>query len=242
MAKWYRKILEIDPSLEKTTPIGFRLSQHDRYSLRRNILFAVCGVYGLLFCFIFFNSLRNRRFFDLRYFLKTAGIWGAATVIAELLVLFKDAVLSSGIALKFTTQNASDMNMGLPAVPLSFLDSSNAMLAGIVLVIGLLPVLLVILYASFKKRSSRIVAGMIAVLSAGALWTHFIILTSYDRILDPVAYIVQKRVWFSGELEKMLITDPQKVLRANPVVLKSGNQDLEEFLRVNYPEGLPSGK
>jgi len=54
----------------------------------------------------------------------------------------------------------------------------------------------------------------------------------------PNVAVTKSRVIFSGELEELLLKDPQKILRANPNLLKTKNSDIPLFIKTHFPNGL----
>ncbi len=242
MSKWYRMLLAIDPSLNATTPIGFRLGEYAHHVLRRNILFAVFFTYGVIIMLLFLRSFFAKGTFRPLYFLKRCVIYLVIFCALCIVVFALDAKWSSKAALSMTNSEAIRLATPKPIVPLSIIDSSAPLRAGVVIFLGFLPVFLVIVYTSYKRPYSRWVISGLILLTAASTWTHFLIITTFDDLLAPKAVIQKTRVWFKGEPEDLLLKDPGKVLRANPDFLKSDNDDLEEFLEKHYPNGLPLRK
>ena len=46
------------------------------------------------------------------------------------------------------------------------------------------------------------------------------------------------RLYLRDEPEDLLIRDLPKALRANPEMLKSDNEDLREFMKAHFPDGV----
>ena len=69
-------------------------------------------------------------------------------------------------------------------------------------------------------------------------WSHFILFKVFDPKLNKLATTSNSHIYFDGELEKMLVDHPDKVLKAKPTLFSSGNEDLNLFVKENKPELL----
>jgi hypothetical protein len=242
---WYAEAAAAQPSLVKETPVGFRLQEYSRISLRRNLLTVVFTVYGLTFLSILVRAVRYRRDFDARSFFKRCALFGvvfavlAVAVFAIDLRVFSksmDIVPVRGVLVKPVSTFVK------PFIPFSVVDPSAPARAALVLVLGFLPIAPAVFYTSFKKPYSRVMLSALLLVFCVSLWLHFFIAAGFDEYLKPKITVTGSRVIFSGEPEKLLLEDPSKALRACPGLLKGGNEDLEIFLGKHYPGGFPGVK
>jgi hypothetical protein len=87
---WYAEAAAAQPSLVKETPVGFRLQEYSRISLRRNLLTVVFTVYGLTFLSILVRAVRYRRDFDARSFFKRCALFGVVFAVLAVAVFAID--------------------------------------------------------------------------------------------------------------------------------------------------------
>jgi hypothetical protein len=57
--------------------------------------------------------------------------------------------------------------------------------------------------------------------------------------MSPIGIFTKWRIIYNGELEKLLVENPAKVLKANPGFMNEDNMDLRAFLKDNFPGGFP---
>jgi hypothetical protein len=242
-SRWYTKAAKADPFLLKETPIGFRLQEYSNIAKRRNLLSCVFVIYGLVLLIIGVRTIRCRCSFDIRYFFKRCAVFlgifivmACAAFVIDLQIFSKspDTIVERKPLIKPAS------SLVRPFIPLSVMDPSAQARAAIILLLGFLPLLLAIYYASFKKQYSRILLSIIVAAFCSSLWLHFTLVAGFDEYLKPRITVTGSRVLFSGEPEKLLLQDPARALRVNPGLLKSGNEDLVKFIDKHYPEGFPN--
>ncbi|MBN1127501.1 MAG: hypothetical protein JXA71_00840 [Chitinispirillaceae bacterium] len=239
---WYAKAADARPSLVNETPVGFRLQEFRNIARRKNILTGVFAMYGIVLLSLGVRAIRSRGTFDKRFFFRRCAVFLGVFIIMAYAVFAIDLHCfskSAGTVFNGKAHITPITTPVRPFIPLSAMDSSALLRAAMVLMLGFLPVALVVYYTSFKKRYSRILLSIIAVAFCSSLWLHFFISTGFDEYLKPKIMATGSRVLFGGEPEKLLLENPHKALRACPGLLKSGNEDLDKFLKQHYPEGFP---
>jgi hypothetical protein len=158
-------------------------------------------------------------------------------------VFYVDGPAAAKALLGLSDARALKLSIVKPVIPLSALDFSNAGLAATVLLLGFFPALFALCYASFRRPYSRLFLSGMVLIAAVCLWTHFYFTRAYNALETPRSYLMDNRLYICGEPEELLVKDPRKALRANPELLNSGNEDLNEFLEKHFPEGMKgSGK
>lgn len=241
-SRWYSRAAGANPSLAAETPIGFRLQEYSKIAKRKNLLAGIFAVYMFVLMTLVARTIRGRRTFDARYFLKRLLIFfGIFTAMAGL-VLALDLMLFSGSIDTFENQKAFIKPVTSPVrpfIPFCVMDPTAPGRAFVVFLAGFMPIAAAVFYTSFRKTFSRIFLSLVTLIFCASLWTHFFVITGFDASLKPKVTATGSRVLFSGEPEKLLLENPAKALRACPDLLKSGNEDLEKFIKEHYPEGLP---
>ena len=241
--RWYRKAAAVRPSLAKETPIGYRLQEYSRIALRRDLLTAVFAVYAFVLLAFILRFLRSRRTFDTRFFLKRCVLFlGVYAALAAAVFIVDIRIFSTLVRQKPLFAGEAIINPATafpkPLIPLSVCDPSNASRAAVILLLGFLPIALALLYVSFGKPFSRAFLSAMVFTFCVSLWLHFLIATGSDAFLATKIVVTKSRIVYRGELGKLLRRNPAKALRACPDLLKSGNDDLEKFIKKHYPEGL----
>ena len=242
---WYAKAAAAQPSYIQETPVGYRLQVYSKISLRKNLLAGAFSVYGFVVCVLALRAVRNRRAFDARYFIKRCAVFLGVFTALALVVFAIDLPLFSKSTGTFTEQKplvAPAFSFVRPFIPLSVIDSSAPARAALVFLLGFLPIVLAVFYTSFTKPYSRLFLSAMILIFCASLWLHFLITAGSDELLTSKVAVTGSRVVFSGEPEDLLLKNPGKALRANPDLLKSGNDDLEEFIGKHYPAGFPAAK
>jgi tetratricopeptide (TPR) repeat protein len=238
MIRWYRKAVAIDSTIEKETPIGYRMETGRKVLLRKSVLTGIYIIYCIIILIIIATIFRLKSLQG-KLFLRRLLIGVPAFIIIAAITLFLDFKISSGTIASALSK--SDVFFPKPIVPFSIFDSSCIKDLSIILLFGFLPVLLSILYTSFRNNHSRKLLFILLPLTIISTWSHYIINKVYDERLNKRAVITKSHIYFDGELEKLLPSNPQKVLKANPNLLKSNNKDLEIFIKENKPQ-LLNGK
>jgi hypothetical protein len=242
---WYEKAAAARPSLIKETPIGFRLKEYSNIAKRKNVLAGVFAVYVLVLLSLVVRVLRSRRTFDGRMFLgRSALFFGIFTVMACAVFVIDLHCFSKSAetVIEGKTHIRAVTTPVRPFIPFSVMDPSMPARALWILFAGYLPIATAVLYTSYQKRYSRLFLSIMTLLFCTSLWTHFIITAGFDRYLQPAITATDSRVIFSGEPEKLLLENPARALHSCPGLLKSGNEDLELFIKQHYPGGFPAGK
>ncbi|MBF0429705.1 MAG: hypothetical protein HQK83_00385 [Fibrobacteria bacterium] len=235
MRSWYKKAVMIDSSIAKNTPVGYRILRGEKFIMRDNTVYAAYGAYFIILCIIIFRIMRYRKNFDYFLFLKKTVLFLVLYGLASGLIGYLDAQTFLDTAVQLAVEEPQVVS---PAVPLSIFDNSFWPKGIWVLVLGFIPVLLIILYTSFKATSSFFALATIIFLSVTAIWGHLFIVYGYDEAMMPQHYFRTMRIYFDGELEKVLTENPQKAINANPGILNSDNIDLNMFLKNHFPNGL----
>jgi hypothetical protein len=132
----------------------------------------------------------------------------------------------------------ADVIVAKPIISFSVFDTSFVKGLIIILILGFLPILISVFSTSFKKQISRMWVIVILFLTVISTWSHFILFKVFDKQLNKLSATSNSHIYFDGELEKLLVDNPQKVLKAKPTLFSSGNQDLNLFVKENKPELL----
>jgi len=241
MAPWYRKALSLNPSIEKTTAIGSRLHEFAIAAIRSYILMAAYVIYGILACFLLARCVSGWGRFQWLSFFKRATLYLTLFCVVAGLVFLADIRMSERAAFTITTGELHRLwsdSLVKPFIPLSIIDARPWYRAAIILALGFLPIGIALFYTSYRKPYSRRGLFILVCLAILSTWTTFFVVTAFDGQLNPTAIIMKTRLWYKGEPETLLLQEPKKALRANPDLFKSDNEELREFLKKNYPEGL----
>ncbi len=116
-----------------------------------------------------------------------------------------------------------------PIAPFSVTDSTALSVLATLLALGLLPTVMALLYISVSRHVSLVILLLLITGTSAATWTHLILHATDERRRNR-AIISNGHLYFPGELETLLLENPQKVLLANPAVEQSENEDLKKFL------------
>ena len=238
METWYRRALAIDASLKKSTSIGFRLQGYSRIKLSRfgklAALLVLAGVLGV----ILVHGVMSYRLIDWRFCIRKLSVCLLIYCLLVGIVFWVDGLAAAKWLLSLSAPEAGKLSIVQPVIPLSMVDGSSAGRAAQILLFGFVPVLVAVFYTSFRRPRSRRFLSVIVLLAFGSLWTHFYFAQVYGPVQDGDGFVRHGRFYLRGEPEELLIRDLPKALRANPDLLKSDNDDLEEFMKVHYPDGV----
>jgi len=199
---------------------------------------------------VLIRLLCNLRLFEVRLFFRKIVIFTSIYVSLAIVVLWLDTFSFPHI---IQSVNAEHLKMNpttfpgalisptyglvLPLYPLGIKDSS---MIYVVLITGLLPVLVVVFYTSFRKAWNRWLLSVGIIVFSIALWLNFVVVYGTDVYSNSKMVLIKSRILFWGtEPEKLLIESPEKALRANPDMLKANNTDLKVFIEKNFPDGFP---
>jgi hypothetical protein len=238
MERWYGRAIAIDPSLRTTTSIGYQLRERSKVRLGRRGASISLAAFVALCSLVLFRGIRNRMTFDRGLFVRRCTFFVLLYGAVAALVLALDAGSASRWLLGLSAAETGAREMVPPVIPLSMIDGSQPGTAALLLLCGLLPILLAAFGAAFERGRSKALLGCVVIVAAASLWAHLY----FARVFGPAhqgrAFIRSGRVYVQGEPEELLLRDPHRALRANPDLLRSGNVDLEEFIKEHYPNGL----
>ncbi len=235
MMKWYRKVVAIDSMMARETPVGYRMGIGKKILLRKSIF---TGIY-LTYCFVLLIviiSLFKLKNFQWRLFSRRVVLSAPIFIVIAAITLLLDFKITSGSISSSLTN--SDVFFPKPIVAFSILDPSCIKDLIIVLLIGFLPIILSIFYTSFRNSHSKRLLFILLPLILISTWSHYFVNRIYDEKLNKRVVITKSHIYFDGELEELLIDNPQKILKANPNLLKSNNKDLDIFVKKNKPQLL----
>jgi tetratricopeptide (TPR) repeat protein len=236
MRRWYLKVLEKAPKLARSTPIGYRMGIAKRFIKRQNIQFSVYGLYIIILVFLIFRIVTGKGI-AVKSLFKRLGILFSIYLFLMFIAFFIDGRIIQNKIPEIMQDPVLKEIIVEPVVPFGILSISFLTLADI-LATGFLPVLFVLVFTAFKRPFSRpVLAGLTIILSL-ALWSHFGLRNIYNDFLETEGAFAGKRFLFPGELEFLLMESPEKVLKANPKLLKHENQDLKVFIKQQFPDGL----
>jgi tetratricopeptide (TPR) repeat protein len=238
MIRWYQKAAAIDSSIVKDTPIGYRMDLGKKVLLRKSILNGIYLLYCIILLMIIITLLRLK-YFQVKLFFRRILLSVPVFAIIAAVTLIIDFKITSG-SITSALDN-SDVFFPKPIVPFSVFDSSCKKDLSILLLLGFLPILLSIVYTSFRNNYFKKLLFILLPLTIISTWSHYIINKIYDEKFNKRATITRSHIYFDGELEKLLPGNPKKVFKANPDLLKSNNKDLEIFIKENKPQ-LLNGK
>lgn len=233
MIRWYRKAVASDSTIEKETPVGYRIELGKKVLFRKSILTVIYVVYGIIVLLVIIalfqlKKIKSRIFF--KRILFTLPIF----VIIAVFVLMLDFKMTSGSISSIL--NGSKVYFPKPHVVFSVSDFSCAKDFIFILLLGYVPILLSIFYTSFIIKNFKRLLYLVLPLTILSTWSHYLIGKVFDDKLNKLAVMTKSHLYFDGELEDLLTQNPQKILKANPDLLKSGNKDLEIFLKQNKPQ------
>jgi hypothetical protein len=107
------------------------------------------------------------------------------------------------------------------------------------LFVGFAPLLVGVYCTSFRGFRPRWLSVAATLASVLAVWiTLFFLRIEEDQKQYGWARITPARLYFDGELESVFRQYPEKVLHANPGILKSSNSDLKAFMDSYFPDGI----
>lgn len=235
MMKWYQKAAAIDSNIVTDTPIGYRMNIGKKVMLRQKLISIIYTIYAIIIILFLLSIFRSKGFqsvlFLRRIFIGLPVFFGIAAI-----TFFLDCAITSGTIEGILA--ASDMTVTKPIIFFSVFDTSFMKSLIIILIVGFLPILISILLTSFKKQISRILVIAILALTVISTWSHFILFKVFDKQLNKLSATSNSHIYFDGELEKLLVDNPKKVLKAQPALFFSGNEDLNQFIKEKKPELL----
>ena len=235
MMKWYRKAAAVDSNIVRDTPVGYRMNIGKKVMLRQKQIYAIYAVYVIIIILLLLSIYWSRDFRTALFLRRIIICIPVFLVIAVITLLFDFALTSGSIE---AVLSESDVSVPKPIIPFSVFDISFIKGLMIILILGSLPILISIFYTSFKKQISKILVIIIIFLTVVSTWSHFILLKVFDNKLNKRAATSNSHIYFDGELEKMLVDNPKKVLKTKPDLLSSGNKDLNHFIKEKKPELL----
>ncbi len=253
---WYKKAAKTDPALKNSTPVGYRLQEYFKIALRKWCVRAAFIMYMLLLAALVFRAVKSRYSFDMRFFAKWTLVFFCIFSVGSVVVFLTDARSFTKTGPKLLSPNAvssSDPSTSTlvlrpippivnPVIPFGIIDSSRPGRSLLVFLLGFVPVAFAVLYRSFRKPYSRLNLSVLVILAVVSIWGHFFAITVFDGMGNPINAVTKIRVLYSGEPEKLLLTNFPKALKANPDLLKSNNEDLSEFMENHYPNGFLHNK
>ena len=235
MMKWYRKAAAVDSNIVRDTPVGYRMNIGKKVMLRQKQIYAIYAVYVIIIILLLLSIYWSSDFRTALFLRRIIICIPVFLVIAVITLLFDFALTSGSIE---AVLSESDVSVPKPIIPFSVFDISFIKGLMIILILGSLPILISIFYTSFKKQISKILVIIIIFLTVVSTWSHFILLKVFDNKLNKRAATSNSHIYFDGELEKMLVDNPKKVLKTKPDLLSSGNKDLNHFIKEKKPELL----
>jgi len=235
MMKWYQKAAAIDSNIVRDTPVGYRMNIGEKVMLRQKLISIIYTIYAIIIILLLLSVFMSKGF-QPALFLRRIVIGLLSFLVIAVITFLLDFALTSGSI--ETILAGSEVTLPKPIIPFSVFDSSFIKGLIIILILGFLPILISIFYTSFKKHISKILIIIISFLTVVSTWSHFILFEVFDTKLNKRAATSNSHIYFDGELEKMLVDNPQKVLKAKPALFSSGNQDLNLFVKENKPELL----
>ncbi len=252
--RWYVRVANEDLEKAKGTPIAYRLEKYRSIGLRANLMLLTYGMFGLVFIIVLVGLVGSKGAFEGMLFLRRLLIFLGVYIISAAAVFAADAWFFHSSGARFVSDESecgcSDDERTVasvkpvpafvrPTVPLSFIDTCNALPAARAVVLGFIPIAVCCFFFSFRGKAGKTVSLLVAVSSALAVWSWFFLTSVFDPALESRAALTPARVIFRGELEKIILENPHKVLRANPNLLKTKNVDLPIFIKTHFPENFP---
>lgn len=238
MRTWYRKVVSLDSTLARETPIGYRLQEGGKRIMGDNLRILFIGVYVAVALVLLTRVIRAWGTFDGIFFVTSLGIFMAAYAAMVTIVFAVDARLFPQLADSLKRGVEYPVPLTRPVIPFTVMDTSILLTAALVCGLGLLPIVLAAFYASFRKPFSRLLLLTLVLLTAVSGWGHFFLCRAYDEFMHPTAIVSHGRVILDGELETLLVEDPRKVLVADPDFTEAENTDLDIFIEEHLPDGL----
>ncbi|OGJ89799.1 MAG: hypothetical protein A2268_07400 [Candidatus Raymondbacteria bacterium RifOxyA12_full_50_37] len=240
MKRWYLKVLQTDPSLRKTTPIGYRLTIGDSHIKRTTILYLFYASY-LFLGFFLLRRIRSGGGIDTAFLFKRFSLFALALLLFGIVLFLADLILFKRTIGELLKQESFALRFTDPVVPLSFLDVVPRILLIKIFCIGLAPLLFATLCSATNKSRSRLTGSAALLVFTAVLWGHFTVASFYNEYLYNDGIILKSRYLYSGEIESLLMNDLDKVIKANPdFFFKSKNSDLRVFIRKNFSEEMRS--
>jgi len=228
MIQWYRKAVALNSAVCKNTPIEFRMEIGKKVLLRQNLIYALYAVYVTIIALSIFSIYRSKDF-QPAIFIRRLLIVIPFFILGSVIVFLLDFAITSG-SIAATIKN-SGVVVPEPIVSFSIFDFSCLKPFVTIITLGLMPVLMALFYGSFTNRMTKSIIAVILALTVVSTWSHFILLNAFDKKFEKRLVTTNTHFFLKGELEDMLVDNPGKVLKANPSLLSSGNDDLEEFIR-----------
>ena len=232
MIQWYVKAVSIDSTVAKETPVGYRIAMGRKILLRKRLITITYLIYGILLLALVFLFYRFRPFCVSRFLRKALIVIPLFLVIGTVTLFFDFAVTAGGITKSL--ENAT-LYFARPIVAFSVLDVSCLSDLGIIVLLGMLPVLVSLVFTSFEHKTAKKALFVMLPILIVSTWGHYILYRVYDDKMLKQAVMTRAHIYFDGELETMLMENPEKVMRANPQLFKSNNSDLDIFVRENKP-------
>jgi hypothetical protein len=239
MKKWYSKAVVIDPALYDLTLIRYRLEIYAHLQMKQGFL-ATAAVLG---CFVFFLMMFlatvKRGSFDVRYFFGKLAVFTVIFGICSVGVVSTDVQQARHLFHEQGSSEAIKRGVTEPVVVLSMLDSLFIKKGVWLLFVGFAPLLVGVYCTSFRGFRPRWLSVAATLASVLAVWiTLFFLRIEEDQKQYGWARITPARLYFDGELESVFRQYPEKVLHANPGILKSSNSDLKAFMDSYFPDGI----
>ncbi len=235
MTKWYRKAAAVDSSIVKDTPVGYRMNIGKKVMLRQKLIYTIYIIYAIIIILLLLSIYRSRDF-RAALFLRRVFICIPVFFIIAVITFLLDFALTSGSI--EAVLGKPDAIVPKPIIPFSVFDLSFMKGIIIILILGFLPILISIFNTSYKKQISKIFIIIVIFLTVVSTWCHFTLFMVFDNKLNKRAATSNTHIYFDGELERMLIDNPKKVLKAKPALFSSGNKDLNHFIKEKAPELL----
>jgi hypothetical protein len=239
MRRWYREVLAIDSSLARQTPIGYRIEVADKRIIRENLHVLFLLLYLMIGLYLLGRISRSWRTFDITSAGRSLGICLVLYALVVVAVYLIDSRLFPTTLSSVTYSGEFEYPLTKPIVAFGALDRDFSPESALMLVVGFAPVLLAVVYTSFRRGYSRPVLLAMVLLTACTAWSHFVVATAFDAAMSPSAIFNRGRLYYNGELEELLLENPRKVLRANPELMDADNVDLRIFVDEHFPDGLP---
>ena len=235
MMQWYRKTAAVDSNIVRNTPIGYRMNIGKKVMFRQKLIHAIYAGYVIIIILLLLSIYRHRDFRAV-HFLRRIIICVPVFLVIAVITFLLDFALTSGSIEVVLSE--SDLGVPKPIIPFSVFDISFIKGLMIILILGSLPILIAVFYTSFKKQISKLLVIIVLFLTVVSTWSHFILVEVFDTQLNKRAATSNSHIYFDGELEKMLVDNPKKVLKAKPALFSSGNEDLNHFVKEKKPELL----
>lgn len=235
MIRWYQKALKIDSTIAKETSLGYRMERGKNILLRRSILRGIYIMYGIVLLIFITTLFRLNKFHGTLFFRRIVLAVPIFIIIAVVTLLLDFKITSGAIVSTLVSAKVSSVE---PIVAFTVLDLSCIKEIKIIFLLGFLPILLSIVYTSFKNNYFNKLLFILLPLTILSTWSHYIINRVYDEKLSALVPVTKSHIYFDGEMENLLKSNPEKVFKANPNLLKCNNKTLEAFIKMNNPQLL----